>query len=102
MKNKLTKEQRMQRIIARGEHSNHSHIVCGDDVVIREEKGTTYVTVGNSGAVLRHLLEREYVESGREVWTQEHADIQLPEGEYRYVAQTEYNPLDEEVRKVRD
>jgi hypothetical protein len=99
---RLSKDDRAKRVIARGEHSNHSHVVCGDDVVVREEKGTTYVTVGNSGAVLRHILEKEYIESGAEIWTKEHKDIELPAGEYKYVAQIEFNPLDETIRKVQD
>lgn len=98
----LTREQRISRIVARGEHSNHSHVISGDDVLIREEEGTVYVTVGNSGAVLKHILEKEYIESGAEIWTKEHTDIELPPGEYEYVAQIEFNPLDETVRKVKD
>jgi hypothetical protein len=99
---KLAKEDRAKRVIARGEHSNHSHVVCGDDVIVREEKGTIYVTVGNSGAVLRHILEKEYLETGAEIWTKEHTDIELPTGEYKYVAQIEFNPLDETIRRVED
>ena len=99
----MTKEERMNRVVARGEHSNHSHAVIGEDVTIRrEEKGSIFVTVGNSGAVLRHILEKEYVESGQEVWTQEHTDIQLPPGEYEFVGQIEYNPYDETVNRVKD
>jgi hypothetical protein len=60
------------------------------------------VTIGSEGAVLRHILEKEYIESGAEIWTQEHKDIQLPEGEYKYVAQIEFNPLDETIRRVQD
>ena len=98
----MNKQERKLRVIARGEHSNHSHVVCGDSVMVREEKGEVFITVGNEGAVLRHLLESEWVETGREVWTQEHADIQLPAGEYKYVAQIEFNPLDETVRRTKD
>lgn len=98
----MTREQRALRVIARGEHSNHSHVVCGEDVIVREERGTIFVSVGNSGAVLRHILEKEYLDSGVEIWTKEHKDIELPAGEYEYVAQIEYNPLDEAVQKVKD
>jgi hypothetical protein len=100
--NKFSKDERKLRVIARGEHSNHSHVICGDDVSIREEKGEVYVTVGNAGAVLRHLLESEWVEKGTEVWTKEHADIPLPAGEYKYVPQIEFNPLDETVQRTKD
>ena len=98
----MNKQDRLKRVIARGEYSNHSHVVCGDDVVITEEKGTVIVTVGNSGAVLRHLLESEYVNEGREVWTEEHHDIAIEPGTYTYVPQIEGNPYDDEVRRVQD
>jgi hypothetical protein len=98
----MDKSERIRRVIARGEHSNHSHVVCGDDVTIREEKGTIFVTVGNSGAVLRHLLEMEYIETGKEVWTKEHEDVPLPQGEYKFVPQIEYNPLDETIQRTKD
>lgn len=104
MNNKQKKliEARKQRIIARGEHSNHAHIISGDDVVIREEAGTIFVSVGNSGAVLKHILESQYIESGQEIWTKEHTDIQLDPGEYEFVPQLEYNPLDETIQQVKD
>lgn len=97
----MSKEDRAKRIIARGEHSNHSHVICGEDVLVREEKGSVFVSVGNAGAVLRHILEKEYIETGEEIWTKEHKDIELPEGEYRYVAQVEFNPLDK-IKTVRE
>jgi hypothetical protein len=98
----MSREDRAKRVIARGEHSNHSHVICGDDVMVREEKGEVFVTIGSEGAVLRHILEKEYLETGTEIWTREHKDIQLPEGEYKYVAQVEFNPLDETIRRVQD
>jgi hypothetical protein len=100
--NKLNKEARISRVVARGEHSNHSHVVCGDDVAIRNADGNIMITVGNTGAVLRHILEDAWVNSGVETWTKEHTDIQLPPGEYRYVPQMEFNPLDAVVRRVKD
>lgn len=95
-------EARKQRIIARGEHSNHAHIISGDDVIIREEAGTIFVSVGNSGAVLKHILESQYIATGQEIWTEEHTDIQLDQGEYEFVPQLEYNPLDETIQQVKD
>lgn len=98
----MDKQDRAKRVIARGEHSNHSHVICGDDVLIVEDKGTVIVTVGNSGAVLRHLLESEYVNEGREVWTEEHHDIAIEPGTYTYVPQMEYNPYNDAVQAVQD
>ena len=97
----MKNQERKNRIIARGETSNHSHVVVGDANVKRNEKGEALIEVGNSGAVLRHLLESEWM-NGREVWTKEHEDIKLDPGEYKYVPQVEYDPYNEVIRKVRD
>jgi len=94
-------QQRQTRVIARGEHSNHSHVVCGD-ATVTEDKGNIIVTVGNAGAVLKHILEKEWIETGAEIWTKEHLDIPLSEGVYTYVPQIEYNPYDDTVRQVKD
>ena len=93
---------RKDRIIARGEHSNHCHVVVGDDVDIkRNDNGELIIEVGNEGAVLRHLLESNWLE-GQEVWTKEHKDIKLKPGSYKYVAQIEYDPFEEIIREVLD
>lgn len=96
----MKKTERLSRIIARGEHSNHSHIVTGD-AVVRNEKGEIIIEVGQEGAVLRHLLESEWL-AGREVWTEEHTDIKIEPGTYKYVPQLEYDPYEEVIRQVRD
>lgn len=98
---KLNLEQRKLRIIARGEFSNHCHVVIGD-VNVYQKNGKTYIKVGeDSNAVLKHLLETEWLK-GKEVWTKEHKDIPLEKGTYEFVQQVEYNPLDETIRAVRD
>ena len=98
----MTKKQRLQRIVARGETSNHCHVVTGD-VDITEEDGSTIITVNeNSNASLKHLLEKEYAETGTEIWTKEHEDISLKPGKYKIIQQTEYNPIDKMVVKVTD
>ncbi len=98
---KLSIEQRKQRILARGEHSNHCHVVTGD-VNVYEKNGKTYIEVGeDSSAVLKHLLETEWLK-GNETWTKEHQDIPLEKGTYEFVQQVEYNPLDEMIRAVKD
>ena len=93
-------QERKSRIVARGEHSNHSHVVVGD-ALVREEKGTTIVEVGKEGAVLKHILESEWLK-GNEVWTKEHDDLPLEEGVYKYVAQVEFDPFEKIIRKVID
>ena len=97
----MKKEERLSRIMARGEVSGHAHIVTGS-CVIQEENGVTKITAGKDCAI-KHLLEQPFVEEGREVWTEEHADIALKEGSsYEVVRQIEYNPYEKATRKVQD
>ena len=93
-------EERKNRIIARGEHSNHCHVVQGGEVT-RNKSGEIQITVGDEGAVLKHILESNWLQ-GEEVWTQEHEDITISKGTYKYVAQEEYDPFDKIVRRVID
>lgn len=97
----MNKEERQKRVIARGEFSNHSHVVTGD-VQIEEKNGKVLVHVSeDSNACIKHLLESEWLE-GREVWTKEHKDIPLKEGTYEFVQQSEYDPYEDKIREVRD
>lgn len=61
-------------IIAHGELTGHSHILRGDGKVYRSNS-TMLVIVGSNGARLVH---------------DEHAPIDLPEGEYRVIRQREF------------
>jgi hypothetical protein len=112
----MKKEERVSRIIARGEHSNHSHVVVGDAEVLRNNQGEIIVKVGKEGAMLKHILESNWME-GEEVWTKEHTDIPLKggsvrhgdvllkevrENEYLYVHQNEFDPFEKIVRRVVD
>ena len=97
----MSKEERINRIIVRGEFSDHAHIITGEAEVKRNENGNIIVKVGNEGAVLRHLLESEWLK-GNEVKTDEHEDIALDEGEYTYVPQEEFDPFEKIVRRVMD
>lgn len=98
----MKKEQRpVDFIIARGEHSNHCHVVVGDVEVERNKDGEILMHVGSEGAVMKHLLETEWL-NGNEVWTGEHKDIPLTPGDHKYVPQVEYHPYDKEIRRVYD
>lgn len=89
----LSREERLNRILARGEISGHSHIVIGDNVIVeRNKNGEIIVEIGNEEAVLRHILEEPWLESEEQIWTEEHKDIPLKKGKYIFIQQNEYNP----------
>ena len=91
MKNK---DERINRILARGEVSGHCHVVIGEDVTInRNSSGEIIIEVGNEAALLRHILEIPWVENEIQIWTKEHQDIPLKKGKYEFVQQTEYDPF---------
>lgn len=97
----MTKEERQLRVIARGEHSNHSHVIVGE-AIVEEKDGSTFITIENDGdASIKHILESEWLE-GREVWTKEHKDIELEKGTYEYIQQSEYDPYADKIIQVRD
>ena len=98
---KLSIKERKARIIARGEVSGHCHVIVGDDVLIHEELGTTVIEVGKEGAVLRHLIEEEWMK-GNELWTGEHNDIKITEGIYDYVQEMNFDPLTKRLESVSD
>lgn len=94
----MNKEERKKRILARGEFSDHCHVITGD--VEFDSKGR--IIVGeNSNVVLRHLIESKWMQ-GEEIWTKEHTDIVLQPGVYNYVPQLVYDPLDERIKAARD
>ncbi len=97
----MKKQERINRIIARGEHSNHSHIITGDAVIERDTQGRVLISVGEEGAVLKHLLETEWM-NGNEKWTGEHTDIPLEKGNYEFIQQVEYDPYQDIIRSVMD
>lgn len=94
----MTTQERTKRIIARGEFSNHCHVITGD--VEFDSQGR--IIVGeNSNAVMKHLLETDWLE-GKETWTGEHTDIKLKPGIYEYVPQQVFDPLTKRIEAARD
>ncbi len=94
----MTTQERKKRIIARGEHSNHCHVITGD--VTFNDHGQ--IIVGeDSNAVMKHLLETEWIK-GNEVWTGEHTDIKLTPGTYECVQQKVFDPLTQRIEDARD
>lgn len=112
----MKKEERVSLIIARGEHSNHCHVITGN-ATIERIGDDVFINAEDSTAVMRHLLESKWIE-GVEAWTQEHEDITLDKeqdirhgdvllkhvskGRYKYIQQIEFDPFDEIIRQVRD
>ena len=109
------KDELLSRIIARGEFSDHCHVIdgpctierVGSDIFINSEDGAT---------VIKHLLESKYLD-GKQAWTGEHKDIPLAgntirhgdvilkhiaPGRYQYIPQIEYDPFEDIIRQVRD
>ncbi len=95
----MNTNERKLRIIARGETSGHCHVIVGD-AIVRDEKGQILVTVTGKASI-RHLLEDAWM-NGVETWTQEHTDIELGKGDYKFIQQTEYDPYEETIRAARD
>jgi len=97
----MKKSERLNRIISRGEVSGHAHIITGDCEIIRKDE-SVIIKAGNNCAI-KHLLEKQFVEKGIEIWTKEHKDIPLKRGRsYKFVQQQEFNPYEKVIKKVTD
>jgi len=93
----MKKQERELRVVARGEHSNHCHVIIGGEL-----EGEFIISSTLKNAVVKHLKEEEWVKGGRQVWTGEHTDIVLSPGRYRVVHQKELDPLTGITRPVKD
>ena len=107
----ISKEERILRVVARGEHSGHAHILVGEDLVIEKDSDGNDVMVVPEGAdvMLRHLFEEAWVERGEQVsiWDKEqgrdgHKDIKVAAGKYGVVHQIETDPISNAIRQVMD
>lgn len=94
----MNKQEREKRILARGESHNHIHCITGD--ITFDSQGRIVVSE-DSNAVLKHLLEKEWME-GKEVWSGEHTDIVLTPGIYEPVLQEVFDPLTKRIERVRE
>lgn len=94
----MTKDERKKRIIAKGEHSNHCHVIIGN---VEFDAQGRIIVGDDSNAVLRHLLEDKWM-AGEEVWTGEHTDIEVKPGVYEYVPQVNFDPLTKRIEAVKD
>ena len=94
----MNTQERQKRILARGEHSNHCHVVTGN---IEFDAQGRIIVSEDSNAVLKHLLETDWLE-GKETWSGEHTDIKLMPGTYEYVPQEVFDPLSKRIEAAKD
>ena len=88
------------RMLASGEEANHGHFVTGKAKVTKQ--GEQLFVRSMTGTLIRHLLIEQFKEK-QEVWTKEHADIQLPDNTtFKVVRQVEYDPYEKVIRTVQD
>lgn len=98
----MNKQERTNRIVARGEQSNHSHVIVGDATIERNEKGEIIAHIGEEGAILKHILESDWMQ-GKETWTGEHLDVELPPNtSQKIIIQQEFDPFEKTIQYVRD
>lgn len=91
--------------IAYGEHSGHLHVITGDYEMLEDDKGTLYVSVGNAGAVLRHIHESQFkgYDSKEIMPKADHKPITLiPNTNYIFGIHKRYNPFSKVWEKVID
>jgi len=75
--------------LAEGEATGHSHTAVADDAEVYAENETVF--------------DRELrTPSGTEITHEEHKTIKLPAGEYDITIQKEFDPMEREIRQVRD
>lgn len=94
----MTLNERKKRILALGESHNHAHVITGD---ITFDTAGRIVVTEDSNAVLKHLLEKDWLE-GKEVWSGEHKDIALTPGIYEPILQEVFDPLSKRIERVRE
>ena len=109
-------QERKLRIIARGEHSGHSHIITGEAIVRNEFEEILIDVVGE--CALEHLMEDAWME-GKCIHTKEHEPHRLDtlepyyrqgdvflekvgEKTYKYVQQQVFDPLTKRIEAARD
>lgn len=122
----MNKTERKNRIIARGEFSDHCHCITGDATIKRNGEGEILIELGEEECVLKHILESAWMDEGKEVWTTEHKDINLTQLDeqteigqflgrhgdvavkkvakrvYQYVHQHVFDPLTKRIEQARD
>jgi hypothetical protein len=113
----MNKQERQNRIIARGEFSGHSHIITGKAIIRRNSSGEILIDIEGEAAI-EHLIEEAWL-NGNKIHTKEHAAIDLTEmpaqirqGDiflekicdktYRFIQQQVFDPLAKRIEAARD
>jgi hypothetical protein len=91
--------ERKKRILALGESHNHAHVITGN---IEFDLQGRIIVSEDSNAVLKHILEKPWIEDGKEIWSGEHKDIVLTPGVYETVLQEVFDPLSKRIERVRE
>ena len=91
-------QERKKRILALGESHNHAHVITGD---IEFDTLGRIIVSEDSNAVLKHLLEKDWLE-GKEVWSGEHKDIVLEPGIYEPILQEVFDPLTGRIERAKE
>ena|SRR3990167_724834 len=73
--------------LAKGESTGHHHAITDGDAELYEHEGTLFLKVNSESATLTH---------------QEHAPVEIPQGEYEIGIVREYDHFAEEARNVAD
>lgn len=84
---------RQSNVVREGE-GHHAHVLVGDEVELFEKDGTIYARVGHGGATIEH----QRVGGG----PGEHRTQTIAPGEYRTPGVVEWNPWEQEARRVQD
>lgn len=101
------KQEKESRIVARGEWSDHSHVITGDAEIYQDDKGKMYVSVGKKGAKLQHTLESKLnfstLSKEQDLEVADHGIIELaPNTVFEVSIQNEYNPYSKLFEQVQD
>lgn len=94
-----------KKILAYGEHSGHCHVITGD-YELYEDGGNTYAVIGNDGAILQHIYEKNLGnnwEYNKPLPQADHNAIELkPNTTLMFGIHKQYNPFSRVWEAVQD
>lgn len=92
---------------AYGEVHGHVHVMAGDyEMYDAPDSDLKYVRVGEKGAVLHHTHESsifgDILDHQADLKQEDHGLVSFPPGEYVFGIHNEFDPFEEEMRRVTD